>query len=581
MRALIEQMNSSRSFLYINLAVAFLLVNGALARSGCRLDLTRDGLNSLSDSTAQVLDQTTTPILIEAYITRNIPGEYQSGLYPLINIVQEIGRVGGEKVHLRIIDPVSDYEREQAQKRGIQPLEITLQEDFAEQRQGAFFGLYVQQGDKSFTLNLTEGNWFISDLEYRFLRELKRLNRKTELSGVGIVQGPGLAQSQPLSFQANMNSLQKDGISLLRTLLEREYGRIEEVSLNERVPATVHTLFIVGLPRFERRQVFELDQFLLRGGTIFLMTKGFDFDFQDANPQLAQFGLGGAGGFGFASVPADELRAMNEWLGSYGLTVSPGVIFEPQLALPVTDIMGRFIRRVPYPAWALYGRDQDNLVATQASLRPVEQVVAPWFSTLDLREAAQPKVEFKILLRTSGQAYRRESGSLDYQAVLEVGSAPTDQVLPERAPVAVLASGSFQSAFQRDALPTGVDPALFREAQAGATSGNLVVIGSAYMLCDLLLRNETGVAVFALNRAFVLNLHEELSGDADLAEARARTPQLAAITPLFAQEPLLQLLFSAFHIFAIPGLLSVFGFIRLYRRNQRRGAAPGGEKNDE
>ncbi|MBX7056577.1 MAG: GldG family protein [Leptospirales bacterium] len=568
---MIESINRSRGFLYINLAIAFLLLNGVLARSGCRLDLTRDRLNSISDSTAKVLASAPEPLLIEAYITRNIPGEYQSGLYPLINSLQEIARVGGDRVRLRMIDPVSDYEREQAQRRGIMPLEVTLQEDFSEQRQGAFFGIYVQQGEKSFTLNLTEGNWFINDLEYRFLRELKRLNRKQDSSGVGIVRGPGLSSTESLSYQASLNSLQKDGASVLKALLEKEYGRVDDISLNERVPGGVRTLLIIGLPRLEQREIYELDQFLLRGGNVLLMAKGFDFDFQDANPQLAQFGLGGAAGFGFASVPQEELKAMNEWLGRYGIIVEPGVILEPSHALPVNDIMGRFVRRVPYPAWAVFSSSDDTLPASLPALQSVRQIVAPWFSTLDLREAAQPNVRYQTLIRSGEEAYRRQSGSLDYEAALQAGRSPGDQVLPESAPVAALARGRFQSAFHRDALPAGADAALFRESQAGATEGSLAVIGTPYMLSDILLRNETGVAVFTLNRAFVLNLLEELNGDSDLAEARARTPQLATISPFFEEYPFLRLLFSSFHILAIPGLLAAYGVLRLYGRNRRRG----------
>ena len=92
---------------------------------------------------------------------------------------------------------------------------------------------------------------------------------------------------------------------------------------------------------------------------------------------------------------------------------------------------------------------------------------------------------------------------------------------------------------------------------------------------SLLLRNQSGLQVFGINRAFVMNLLEAVQGDTDLAAARSRVPALSHLSPLFPESPALQSvfesLFTYINVLLIPLCLAIFGTLRLMRRNQRRG----------
>lgn len=574
MKAMLDFFNGNRVFFYANLAVAFLLLNAISAGSGCRLDLTRDRVHSLSDSTEQVLSRVEQSILIEAYISEDAPPELHSGIRPIVNVLEAIGRVGGDRVKLLMIDPSTEERRQQAERRGIQGLQISEQEEAGEKVRLYYFGVYLKVGEKEERIPLVD-NYFVSDFEYRFLRAVKQMTRKDERSGIGYAVVDGAAATQRWTRPDDQN---KDNFYGFRTLLEEERGRVEDVTLEERVPASVETLVLAGLPQLNARQQYELDQFLLRGGNLVLLLKGFDFQMQQPNPQMAALGLGGSAGFGFATTPQDELQKLNDWLGKYGVLVQPGVIFEPELGLPTMDVFGQFVRRVSYPAWAVYSRDTDNLQGDVAALAPITQLVLPWFSTLDLREATQPNVKFQALIVTTPGAIRKENASLDYLDAAKVGTQPDDARLGRAEPVAVLASGRFQSAFRRESLPEGADPALFRESQAGATESKVLVVGTPYLVSDVLFRNETGAAVFGLNRAFLLNLMESIQGDADLAAARARVRTVSRLGPAFTQSAFLQFIYTWFHILAIPAGLAIYGIARLSGRNRRRGIESEGEQ---
>ncbi len=184
-------------------------------------------------------------------------------------------------------------------------------------------------------------------------------------------------------------------------------------------------------------------------------------------------------------------------------------------------------------------------------------------------------VSFDVLIRSTPGAVRRDSSSLDYAAVAEVGGGAGATRSGTAAPMAVVASGKFRSAFTADTLPAGVATGRFRPGQVGDTTGNLVVIGTPYLVSDLLLRNQTLLQIFSINRAFVLNLLEAVAGDTDLIAARSRVPALSRIDPVFPDSPALQSvfesLFSYIHVLGLPIFLAIFGTLRLMRRNQRRG----------
>ncbi|MCR9142232.1 MAG: GldG family protein [bacterium] len=572
----IAWLNTNRIFVYANIVLFFFLINGVAAASGCRFDFTERRANSLTSSTATVLAKIDDPILVEAYISQDVPGEIQSGIEPLLGTLREIDRVGGEKINLTIIDPDSEESRKQAEERGVQGLPIEQRKDAESNVRVAYFGVFIQQGETTEVLNLIEGEWFVQDLEYRFLRLIKKFGRSGDAqSGIAFVQAPGLSGATAWQQQQDQN---KDNYYGFRTVLEDEQGRVQDVSPLDPIPAGIETLLMIGLPRFEDIESYHIDQFLMRGGNLIVLAKGFEFQMQEPDPRTAQFGLGGNAGIGFAAVPGEDLQRFNEWLGRYGVVVNGEILFEPRQGMPIYDLFGQFVRQFPYAAWPVYARDLGNIVSDNPALAPIEELVLPWTSSLDLREAVQPNVSFEVLIRSTSGAVRRDGASLDYGPVAEVGSGAGDIRTGEAAPMAVFASGKFQSGYSEETLPEAADPARFRSGQAGDTASNLVVIGTPYLVSDLLLRNQAGLQVFGINRAFVLNLLEAVQGDTDLIAARSRVPALARLDPFFPESPTLQsafeTLFTYFHVLAIPAILAIFGTLRLLRRNQRRGLAP-------
>ncbi len=564
--ALLRPLLAKPTFLYVNVVLCFFLLNGICARAAWRLDLSQDQVNSVSPSTARVFQSLTEPVLLEAYISVGVTGEISSGIQPLISILYEMERIAGGKLKLRVYNPDDEDLRKQAEEKGIRGIQIAEQKDVSTNVRLGYFGLYLQKGDKNTTITLLDRNWFVNDLEYRVLREIKRFDRGKEKSGIAILEAPGAVQIRAWSQRQDQS---KDNLFGFKTTLEKELGDVQQVSLDAPVPAAVRLLVLTGLPRLEDKEVYYLDQFLLRGGNVICMLSSFNFQMQAANPRLMQLGLAGAtsGSLGMATVAKEELEKLNTWLSKYGVSLKGEVLLEPSQPMPVWDFQGKIARQIPYPAWAVYTRQTGNIVGDHPALQAIQQLVFPWFSSLDVKAAVQPKVSFQTLVKSSASALSTTTLNLGYSDVLRFSQAGQSR-LGYQASLAVLAKGAFKSAYLKAKLPVGVDRALHLKEQADGTEANLVVIGTPYLVSDIMLRDQTGASVFGLNSAFLINLLEAIEGDTDLLAARSRKKTLSSL--VVESEALKTFLSWSFSL-GLPLFLAFWGASRLMGRNRKRG----------
>ena len=231
----------------------------------------------------------------------------------------------------------------------------------------------------------------------------------------------------------------QDNLYGFKTSLGKELGTVDSITLDAPVPAKIRSLLLVGLPQLKPEEIYALDQFLLRGGNLICMLSAFTFQMRGSDPRLARFGLSGAGGsLGMANVPKEELEGLNAWLAKYGISLRNEILFEPTQPMPVWDFQGQFPRQILYPAWALYTRKTGNIVGQHPALESVEQLVFPWFSSLDVQEAKQSGLKYQTLVQSSSQAISLPAANLDYIEVQKI-SQNAKEFLGRQAPLAVLA----------------------------------------------------------------------------------------------------------------------------------------------
>jgi ABC-type uncharacterized transport system involved in gliding motility auxiliary subunit len=568
MKDILYYINQNRPLKYFNVVLLFFLLNGIAAKANCRFDLSRDHINSLSSSTEKVLSSLKEPVIVEAYISKEVPGEILSLLLPIISQLEEMNRIGGDKILLQVITPSTELEMNRAQSRGIQGIPIEESKvDEIKQRLG-YFGIYLQMGDKSSVISLVQEGQIVEDLEYKFLRELKKMMKKDTKSGLGFVQADGTMKTFRWQRQTDQD---KNNLFGFRTLLEKDLGLITDVDLKDSVKPNIKVLILTGIPRLTEVEKYNLDQYIMQGGNLILMLKGFDFQLEKPDPRLASLGLGSPGG-GFATVPEADLKQMNNWLAHYGFSVNGEILFEPELAAAADDIRGEFIQKLPNPAWAVYLKENGQIVGEIPSMISVRQLIFPWFSSINIHKNSQEAVAYTTLVRTSPKAIKRNASSLELRELIKIGKAPGDVVLNEELPVAAIAQGKFKSLFTQANLPKGVKADMFRQGQASGTKSTIIILGTPYLASDILLQNKNNAQIFRINFSFLANLIEAAYGDTDLLAARSKIRYLDTL--IQTGKPF-ELIFSWFFILSIPLAIGIYGIIRLYHRNKRRGITEG------
>ncbi len=494
-------------------------------------------------------------------------------MQPIINQLYDIQNKGRDKIKLKIINPVTEEQKSLAMKRGIRGIPIEEAEiDKSSVRMG-YFGIYLQYGDKTSVVSLVDSGGIVGNFEYIFLKDLKNLIQSgtRDSSGIAFLDTEGTLRSIQWQSQYDQD---KDNIYVFKTFLEKELGSIKSIDLKSPVPETVESIVIAGSPDLSKEQQIYLDQFLMRGGNLFLMLRSFDFDLTPPNPQLLQLGLASNSG-GFIRYDEEKIKRINEFLNRYGLQIQSRIVLEPQLAAPELDIQGQYTVRYANPSWAVYTNETGNISGENEVTRLASQLILPWFSDLDFKQDIQPGVKYNVLIQSTPTAIVRKETSLSLSELQSVGRKIEDEKPGKSLPLMILAQGKFVSGFKEEYENQSIDKGIleqlknFLTGQIGNTESKIILVGTPYIVSDIFFRNQINVEIFKINLAFILNLLEYLQGDTDLLAVRSKVDPIPILKIQLPRE--LEKFFSWFHILTIPVAIMIYGFIRLRKRYQKRG----------
>ncbi len=233
--------------------------------------------------------------------------------------------------------------------------------------------------------------------------------------------------------------------SLLRETLEEEHNLINTDLQSGQVPLDADLLLLASPESLDEKQLFAVDQFLMRGGTVLAATSPFDIQSQ-----------------GSLSAKPHE-SGLNGWLAHQGISMDEQLVLDPQNAafpIPLDRRIGGFViqetRMVDYPYFADI-RD-DGLEQESGLTAGVNQVTMTWPSPIQLDEAQNQGRKIIRLLESTDQSWT--SGSLniqpDYMAHGELGFPVGEERGSQLLAVAV--EGRFDSFFKDKPSPLAIEP---------------------------------------------------------------------------------------------------------------------------
>ncbi|MEM8769219.1 MAG: Gldg family protein [Pseudomonadota bacterium] len=299
------------------------------------------------------------------------------------------------------------------------------------------------------------------------------------------------------------------------------------------VPDSAEVLFVVDPDSFQEKQVFAIDQFLMRGGTVVLATSPF-------NASLQQQSL----------VAMPRTSGLSDWLRHHGVTFDESFVMDPQNAAfpaPVTRQVGGFsfqeLVMLDYPYFSDL-RPPEGINEDVGFFAGIPQLTMSWSSPVraEVPEAGARTVT--TLLESAPGSWL--SADLDVMPrITEAGLsafAATGDVAAQ--PLAVMVEGRFESAFAGERSPLLAPPEAEGEIEEtdsededaepefivgsvidrSPESARLIVFGSNTFLADQILRfigSAEGV-IYSNTTQLMANIVDWSLEDRSLLEIRGR-----------------------------------------------------------
>lgn len=355
------------SSFYILLVIGVLILINILSEQFFfRLDLTQDGIYTLSKATKNILKDLEEPVTVKAYFTKkDLPPQYLKIREDFKNLLIEFNAASGGNVVYEFIDPNEKTEKEQeAMQAGIQPVLIQVREKDQMKQLKAYLGAVLQYGDETEVIPfMKEGE----AMEYALASGIKKISlvNKPEIA---LIQGHGeatLAEMQQANFALGI------------------LYKVREVELSDTTQLDHYKAVAIVAPKdsFPVGQLRVLDNYLSKGGHLFLAMNRVDADFQTLQGTEITTGL-------------------ESWLANKGLNVDKNFVIDVNCAtISVTQQSGMFRYNRPMKFFYL---PILNTFHEHPITKGLEQVVLKFASTLSY--SGDTAVKFTPLLQSSSKS---------------------------------------------------------------------------------------------------------------------------------------------------------------------------------
>ncbi len=329
----------------------------------------------------------------------------------------------------------------------------------------------------------------------------------------------------------------------------QEEMRLSQTSLESgAVPEDADLLLVLSPDSFSAKQLFAIDQFLMRGGSVIIATSPFHVSLER----------------GLEATPHSS--GLEEWLSSKGITIAETLVLDAlsgNLPVPVERNIGglsfRDIQMLKYPHFP--DLRADGLNQTNPVTASLDQITLSWASPINISDL--PSLEYEELLKTSNDSWSSSSVNLipDYESHPENGFSLDGDRLSQV--LAISLTGTFDSFFKNKESPllqnsTEKDPTSDNEDKStpdtnendeaepivtsvierSSDSSKLIVIASNNFASDVSLDlvSQSINAAYRKPIAMIQNAIDWSLEDEALLSLRGKTQLARTLTPMSSNE---------------------------------------------
>ena len=341
------------------------------------------------------------------------------------------------------------------------------------------------------------------------------------------------------------------------------------------IPTGVNTLIVAGpTEEFNDWELYQIDQFLMNGGSLAFFLDTFKEVQQNNNPY--------GGGYN-QPVYLPINTGLDKLLNHYGVTVKKSYIMDEECYEEQGDM-----NRAPMKYY-FAPMIKNNQINTEVDvLKNLKMMIGFKMSPLEADEERLSKLNIRVtkLLKSTARAWEM-SGRINLMPMFIQPPAEADKF--SQYDMAFLLEGSFPSYFADKAIPVkpekeeksadenGEDkkeaekeekkilPSSISTEQGRLKQGKparIFVMPSASMLQDMVLGSPD-----LANRDFIINMLDKLNGREDIAVMRSKNQRF---NPLKDVGPKAKFFIKALNIAALPFLIVILGLLVYFRRQRRK-----------
>jgi len=479
--------------------IAIVGLNLIVSPTRTRVDLTADGLHTLSDGTRQILKRVDGPIEMRLYVSKGkerMPEQLKTYVQSVEDLLGEFRMQSGNQIEIKKLDPEPDSEAEDSAKSdGIQGQPLSNGEEF-------YLGVAIENPPEKVALQLMPQREKL--LEYDLARAVSQV-LSTNKPVIGVMT--------PLQVMGGMNPMMmqmgRGGQSepwVFVSELKRDFD-VQTVPMDsDSIDEKVKVLIVVHPKDITDKAQFAIDQFVLRGGRLVVFADALCLS--DAQrPQMGGMGMN----FGTSS-------SLPKLFKSWGLDFSSQVVADTQF---MKELGGRDGRPQFVPGFLFINSKGVN--PKDAAVGQIDDIWMPFAGAIQGVAAGGLKSEPLLFSSTDSQLVDGITAQLNPEKVLQdfKASGVTYNL-------GVRLSGKFKTAFPDGKPSTGdtnapAGPAPLKE---GSAENTVYVFGDVDMLANNFTVQINPMFRIATpmngNLSLLQNIVEQASGDPSLVGARSR-----------------------------------------------------------
>ena len=315
----------------ILVVVIIVIINVLSDNYSFRIDLTQGGEYTLSKATRNILQNLDKPVTVTAYFSKDLPPNIGNISGNLKDMLIEYGNRSDGMVVYKFVSPnESEALEKEAVQNGIQPIMINVREKDQVKQQKAYMGAVVSMGDEKERIPFFQPG---SAMEYALSTAIKKLS-VVDKPSIGLIQGHGEPAINDLMQVNNELGILYNVQSLKLTDTTKISEKIKTIAIirpTDTIPAS---------------QLAVLDNFLARGGNIFLALNRVEGNFTNVSGTSVSVGL-------------------EDWLRKRGITVSDNFIVDTKCgAVTLQQQQGNFTMatQIQFPYLPVISKFADNPV---------------------------------------------------------------------------------------------------------------------------------------------------------------------------------------------------------------------------